>query len=714
MKPLHYFFIAAALMVAGNINAQVAINTSGASPDASAILDLSNTANKGLLIPAVSDTSSVGSPAAGLLIYRTTAPAGYFYYTGNYWQRVISSGSTLNSDINNLNLNALLPAQSTPYTYLSSDGTNTSFSQIDIQNGGVINILPVVNGGTGVSDGTNILPDQSTSSGYFLTTDGVNPAWIAIAPGGVNSVSATSPLSNTNTPSDPVIALTGIVPVTSGGTGTNSFTVGDILYANTTSSLNTLSDVATGNALISGGVNTAPSYGKIDLTTHITGVLPVANGGTNTSTALSGSSIMISDGTSLIQGALGTSTTLLHGNVSGAPTYSAVDLANDITGTLPISSGGTNSTTALSGSSLMVSNGAGIVQGSAGTATQVLHGNASGTPTYSAIALATDVSGTLPVASGGTNSGTALSGSSIMVSNGTGIVQGLAGIATQVLHGNASGTPTYSAIALATDVSGTLPIGNGGTNSGISLSGSSIMVSNGTGIVQGLAGIATQVLHGNSSGTPTYSAIALATDVSGSLPVVNGGTGQTSYTDGQLLIGKSTGTTLNLGTLTTTSNIVKIGYNTPNITIDLNVANVYLTSNVAQTVVLVPIGFIDVTGMSFSVGASETWSFEFNLQNGCSGAGGLQYALTFPSATLRATVVGMGTGTAVLASSVITASGGASGTLNSVVSAAGWTRICGSITTTAGGTVLLRFQGMVNTQTSTVYANSYLTARRSN
>jgi hypothetical protein len=66
-----------------------------------------------------------------------------------------------------------------------------------------------------------------------------------------------------------------------GGTGQTSYAVGDLLYANTTSSLAKLADVATGNALLAGGVNTAPSWGKIGLTTHITGTLPVANGGTN-------------------------------------------------------------------------------------------------------------------------------------------------------------------------------------------------------------------------------------------------------------------------------------------------------------------------------------------------------------------------------------------------------------------------------------------------
>jgi len=65
-----------------------------------------------------------------------------------------------------------------------------------------------------------------------------------------------------------------------GGTGQTTYAVGDLLYASATTTLSKLADVATGNALISGGVTTAPSWGKIGLTTHVSGTLPVANGGT--------------------------------------------------------------------------------------------------------------------------------------------------------------------------------------------------------------------------------------------------------------------------------------------------------------------------------------------------------------------------------------------------------------------------------------------------
>ena len=71
-----------------------------------------------------------------------------------------------------------------------------------------------------------------------------------------------------------------------GGTGFTSYAVGDLVYADTTTSLAKLADVAVGNALISGGVAAAPSWGKIGLATHVSGTLPVANGGTGQTTAL--------------------------------------------------------------------------------------------------------------------------------------------------------------------------------------------------------------------------------------------------------------------------------------------------------------------------------------------------------------------------------------------------------------------------------------------
>jgi hypothetical protein len=76
------------------------------------------------------------------------------------------------------------------------------------------------------------------------------------------------------------VTVAGTLVAVNGGTGQTSYAVGDLLFASTTTALSKLADVATGNAIISGGVGVAPSYGKIGLTTHVSGTLPVANGGT--------------------------------------------------------------------------------------------------------------------------------------------------------------------------------------------------------------------------------------------------------------------------------------------------------------------------------------------------------------------------------------------------------------------------------------------------
>jgi hypothetical protein len=120
------------------------------------------------------------------------------------------------------------------------------------------------------------------------------------------------------------------IAATVGGTGQTSYAVGDILFANTTTSLSKLAGVATGNALISGGVGAAPSYGKIGLTTHISGTLPIANGGTNLTATPANGQLLIGNGTGYTLGTLTGSATISVTNASGSITLDAVTGVNGV------------------------------------------------------------------------------------------------------------------------------------------------------------------------------------------------------------------------------------------------------------------------------------------------------------------------------------------------------------------------------------------------
>jgi hypothetical protein len=92
--------------------------------------------------------------------------------------------------------------------------------------------------------------------------------------------------------------LSAALPVTAGGTGLSSLAAGDIIYGSATNTFSKLTGSGTtGNVLLSGSV--APSWGKVPLTTHVTGTLPVANGGTG-ATTLSSKSVLIGNGTSAV------------------------------------------------------------------------------------------------------------------------------------------------------------------------------------------------------------------------------------------------------------------------------------------------------------------------------------------------------------------------------------------------------------------------------
>jgi hypothetical protein len=212
-------------------------------------------------------------------------------------------------------------------------------------------------------------------------------------------------LSNTGTTS----------PITTVGTYTFAVTgtSGGIPYFDATDSWNTSALLAANAVMLGGGAGTAPKT-----TTTGTGVVTAIGINTNTAGGLLVAPAALALDALVLGGGSGTGPKT---TTTGTGVVTALGIAVNATG------GIITTAVTLTDHAILIGNGAGAgigVLSSLGTTTTVLHGNASGDPTWGSVVLTTDVSGILPVANGGTNKSSWTAGSVVFAgASGTSLTQ---------------------------------------------------------------------------------------------------------------------------------------------------------------------------------------------------------------------------------------------------------------------------------------------------
>ena len=162
--------------------------------------------------------------------------------------------------------------------------------------GSGLGITPVINGGTGlgtiptngkllIGNGTGYSLNTLTAGTGITVTNGAGT--ITLASSGLTSFSAGTTGFTPSSPTSGAVVLAGTLVIANGGTGATSAAAaranlgaGTVTSVGGTGTVNGIT--LTGTVTTAGNLTLGGALSGVNLTTQVTGVLPIANGGTGT------------------------------------------------------------------------------------------------------------------------------------------------------------------------------------------------------------------------------------------------------------------------------------------------------------------------------------------------------------------------------------------------------------------------------------------------
>jgi hypothetical protein len=342
MLPKRFLFYLIITVLSGflvSLSAQVKI-TDGAvlTLDANSLLELEST-NKGFLIPRMA-INNLNLPApltapvpAGMLVYSSGGAVndGFYFWDGTSWKKFVQSTVQISEGGTG--------STTKVWVDLSSDQTAAgakTWSSLATFNAGLTSTGGVVNLNNSSNFATNINTGTSTGT---ITLGGTAAQTISVGNGaGIKTVNLGSNNSTSNTTllsgTGGTLSLnaSGGGAVTNIGTGT---TTGNIYIGGASNSVflpgfssagivhNSPAGLLSSSLIVNSDITNA----TIDLTTKVTGILPVPNGGTGLSTGTSGGIPAYTGSTTITSSGVLTSNALMIGGGAGS-TPSTIAIGN--------------------------------------------------------------------------------------------------------------------------------------------------------------------------------------------------------------------------------------------------------------------------------------------------------------------------------------------------------------------------------------------------